>query len=506
MKNIIPLLILSILPFCVSAQNEPLGDFEYNRDIGNPKLAGSASYDPDTQTYTITGAGYNIWGSRDEHHFLYNTLKGDFIATANFEFEGDKDTYRKIGWMARASEADNAVMAGGFLHGDGLTAGQWRERKGAEMESPYDEGRAPKYHYQIIQLERRGNTFIVRAAHPGEPLQEISCKQLEFMAGEVLLGLAISSHDPEITETARVWNVRIDQPAGPGYEPNREGWLGCRLETMEVFNGKRKVIFTKEGRFEAPNWMPNGGRLLFNMEGSLYTIPVTGGEIQKFNTGTADRLNNDHCISLNGKLLGISHNDGKGSNVFVLPLEGGQPRQVTHEAPSYLHGWAPNNREVVYVAQRNGVNIYDIYKKSINGGPEVKLTDNGKLEHVDGCEYSPDSKYIYYNASKKGGTMQLWRMRPDGSGKEQLTFDQYNDWFPHISPDGKWIAFISFEPDITLNTHPSYKRVMLRLMPVGGGAPRVIAYLYGGQGTINVNSWSPDSRHLAFVSNSGLPH
>ncbi len=96
MKNIIPLLILSILPFCVSAQNEPLGDFEYNRDIGNPKLAGSASYDPDTQTYTITGAGYNIWGSRDEHHFLYNTLKGDFIATANFEFEGTRIPIGKL--------------------------------------------------------------------------------------------------------------------------------------------------------------------------------------------------------------------------------------------------------------------------------------------------------------------------------------------------------------------------------------------------------------------------
>ena len=156
----------------------------------------------------------------------------------------------------------------------------------------------------------------------------------------------------------------------------------------------------------------------------------------------------------------------------------------------------------MYVAQRGGSKIYDIYRKSIKGGQEVKLTDNKKLEHVDGCEYSPDGKYIYYNGSKAGGTMQLWRMKPDGSNKEQLTFDEYNDWFPHISPDGKWIAFISFAPDIELNSHPSYKQVMLRLMPVSGGAPKVIAYLYGGQGTINVNSWSPDSKHIAFVSNS----
>ncbi len=116
-------------------------------------------------------------------------------------------------------------------------------------------------------------------------------------------------------------------------------------------------------------------------------------------------------------------------------------------------------------------------------------------------EGSPDGKYIYYNGSQSG-TMQIWRMKPDGSGKEQLTFDEYNDWFPHVSPDGKWIAFISFSTKVNPADHPSYKRVMLRLMPANGGAPRVIAYLYGGQGTINVPSWSPDSKHIAFVSNS----
>ncbi|WP_373057971.1 TolB family protein [Zunongwangia sp. H14] len=495
-----------LLLFCVTqltfAQDSQVGIFQNNKDIGNPKKAGSASFDEDTQTYTIKGAGYNIWGQRDEHHYLYNKLQGDFIVTANFEFVGDNEVHRKIGWMARASEDDNAVMVGGFLHGDGLTAGQWRERKGAAMENPYDDVWAPKKFYQVIQLERKGNTFIVRAAHPGEPLQEISSKELDFMPEEALVGIVIGSHDEDVVETAHVWNARIDQPVPEDYNPNEEGWIGCRMETMNVFDGKRVVIHEKDSRFEAPNWMPDGDKLLFNMDGSLYTIPTDGGGIEKVNTGSADNLNNDHCISFNGKLLGISNNNGNGSNVFVLPLSGGEPTAVTSNPPSYLHGWAPNNKEVVYVAQRNGRQIYDIYKKSIKGGEEVKLTNNEKLEHVDGPEYSPDGKYIYYNGSKKGGTMQLWRMKPDGSDKEQLTFDEYNDWFPHISPDGKWIAFISFKPGIELNDHPSYKQVMLRLMPVSGGAPRVIAYLYGGQGTLNVNSWSPDSKHIAFVSNS----
>ncbi len=501
-KSSLLFLFFSLLVMRTFAQGS-VGIFNFNMNIGNPKLAGSVSCDEGSQTYTIQGAGYNIWGSRDELHYAYNRLKGDFILTANFTFEGIKENHRKTGWMVRASTDDNSAMCGAFLHGDGLTSMQWREQTGKEMVNPGNEIQAPKRNYEIIQLERRGNELMMRAAHPGEPLQLIGTKVMNDMPQEVLAGIVCCSHDEAVVETAYACNVRIDQPVPDNYNPGKDGWLGCRLEIMNVFDGKRKVIMEKDDRFEAPNWMPDGQKLLFNRNGSLFTIPVDGGEPQKLNTGTAADLNNDHCISFDGKLLGISHNDGKGSNVFWLPLEGGEPVKITDEAPSYLHGWAPNNREVVYVAQRNGVPVYDIYRKSINGGKEIKLTDNKKDEHVDGCEYSPDGKYIYYNGSRNGGTMHLWRMRPDGSEKEQLTFDEYNDWFPHISPDGKWIAFISFEPGIELNSHPSYKRVMLRLMPASGGAPKVMAYLYGGQGTINVNSWSPDSKQIAFVSNSG---
>jgi len=488
-------------------QDPHKGVFRNNMDIGGPERPGSVLYNETDQSYTLKGSGYNIWFERDEFHFLFNEIKGDFILTANFKFRGEgTEPHRKAGWMLRASEEDNSRHISAVLHGDGLTVMQWRDFKGAEMKDPEDQIFAKGSGYEIIQIERSGKIIFMRAAHPGKPLEDIGSYEMENLPDEIIAGPFICSHNPDVTEEVTVWNVRIDKPVADNYNPGREGSPGCRLETMDVFTGKRMVIFEKQGRFEAPNWMPDGKKLLFNMDGLIYKIPVNGGEIEKLNTGFANRNNNDHGISFNGKLLAMSHHregmPGGGSTVYVLPLKGGTPRLVTENTPSYWHGWAPNNKEVIYVAQREDRRVYNIYSKPIRGGNETRLTDIGEGEHVDGCEYSPDGKYIYYNGSHTGN-MQIWRMKPDGSEREQLTFDDYNDWFPHISPDGRWIAFLSYPADIEKNAHPSYKRVMLRLMPADGGEPVVIAWLYGGQGTINVPSWSPDSRRIAFVSNSG---
>jgi TolB protein len=498
-------LICSMLSHAVNSQIQPIGIFDTDGDIGNPKIAGSASYDPDAQAYTLKGSGYNIWFGRDEFHYLYKKLSGDFILTANFEFSASEgDPHRKIGWMVRQSADSNAVHYSAVLHGDGLTVLQWRKLKGALMRDPEDEQFAHKKNYTILQLERRGKRIIMRAAHMGEPLQVIGSSHAD-LSGDVLAGLFICSHNAAASEQAKIWNVRIDQPVGDDYKPDTQGFLGCRMEILTIADGTRKVIHESATRFEAPNWMPDGKKLLFNEGGLLYTIPITGGTPEKLNTGAIDRNNNDHGISFDGKMLAISHHrqglPGGGSTVYVLPLAGGEPRQITDKTPSYWHGWSPTGKEILFVGQRDG-KTYNIYKQDIHGGPEMVLTDT-KGTHVDGPEFSPDGKYIYYNGNQSG-TMQIWRMKPDGSAKEQLTFGENNNWFPHISPDGKWMVFISFPADIEVNAHPSYKRVTLQLMPVAGGAPKVIAYLYGGQGTINVPSWSPDSKYIAFVSNSGV--
>ena len=508
------LLSFFILP-CFS-QHAQIGIFDNQQDIGYVKIAGSSSYDEATQGYTVKGSGGNIWFNEDQFHFVYKKISGDFILTADFAFTGDTAGavgHRKIGWMVRESLASDAMSMNACAHIDGLNALQWREMKGAFMQDPQGEIFSAKKGLQTMQLERKGKTLIMRMANRGEPLQLVGKHDLNDLKDTVLAGLYICAHDSSILASARVWNVRIDHPVENPYQPNPQlakpaprEIMGSRLEIVDIANGNRKVIYESKGRFEAPNWMPDGRKLLYNDHGSLFIIPIDGGVPEKLNTGSVSKINNDHGISFDGKTIAISNSreglPGGGSSVYVLPLSGGEPRLLTEQTPSYWHGWNPNNREVCFVAQR-GSKIFNLYKLNLNGGKEVQLTFNTK-GHVDGPEYSPDGKFIYYNANPTG-TMQIWRMKPDGSGNEQITFDQYHNWFPHISPDGKWIVFISFPPDIDPNSHPSYQRVMLRLMPASGGAPRVLAYLFGGQGTLNAPSWSPDSRRLAFVSNSDKP-
>ncbi len=281
-------LICWLLINSTMAQNGSKGMFQNSIDIGNPKNAGSVSYNSADQSYSLKGSGYNIWFARDEFHYLYNSIKGDFILTANFKFEGKgTEAHRKTGWMLRASADENSQHISATLHGDGLTVMQWRDFKGAEMKDPEDEIFAKGSGYEIIQMERSGRIIFMRAAHVGEPLETIGSYEMANLPDEILAGLFVCSHNQEVIEEATVWNVRIDKPVGENYNPGREGYVGCRLETMNVFNGKRMVIYEKQGRFEAPNWMPDGKELLFNMDGLLYKIPVMGGELVKLNTGFA---------------------------------------------------------------------------------------------------------------------------------------------------------------------------------------------------------------------------
>ena len=249
---------------------------------------------------------------------------------------------------------------------------------------------------------------------------------------------------------------------------------------------------------EAPNWSKDGEALYFNRHGRMVRFDLTSGETREIDSGFADNCNNDHVLSPNGREIAVSHGtreDGR-SRVYVLPLEGGVPRLITPLGPSYLHGWSPDGRTLAYCAERNGE--YDVYTIPAEGGVETRLTDAPGLN--DGPEYSPDGAYIWFN-SVRSGLMQIWRMRADGSEQVQMTFDEdRNSWFPHISPDGRQVAYLTYRrDDVAPGEHVPHKWVELRLMDADGGNARTVRTLFGGQGTVNVNSWSPDGRRFAFV-------
>jgi len=272
------------------------------------------------------------------------------------------------------------------------------------------------------------------------------------------------------------------------------------LEILEVASGERRTVYRAATHFEAPNWSRDGKYFLVNSEGRLYRIARDGGESERIDTWPLHKLNNDHGISPGGSLIAVSDRsdpDGQ-SRIHVLHSDGRAPRLITEEAPSYWHGWSPDGLTLAYVAARGGAKDLSIYTMPATGGAERRLTDGPGLD--DGPDYSADGQFIYFN-SMRSGNMKLWRMRTDSSEPEQITFeDSTRDWFPHPSPDGKWIVFLSFGTDVAVGDHPANKDVELRLIPASGGAPKTIAKLFGGQGTINVPSWSPDGKQFAFVS------
>jgi TolB protein len=317
------------------------------------------------------------------------------------------------------------------------------------------------------------------------------------LEGSFYVGIGVCSHDKDVVEKAMFSNVEVaNSPTASTTEPK----LYSTLETITIASTDRRVVYVAPEKFEAPNWTHDGASLLFNRNGRLERIPATGGTPTAIDTGFANHCNNDHGISPDAHWIAISDQSQQNdeSLVYIVPIQGGTPRRVTQKSPSYWHGWSPDGKTLAFVGERDGE--FDIYTIPFTGGDETRLTTAKGLD--DGPEYSPDGAFIYFN-SVRTGIMQIWRMKPDGTAQEQITHDDFNNWFPHISPDGQWMVFLTYDKSVT--GHPENKDVMLRLMSLGDHKITILAKLFGGQGTINVPSWSPDGTQLAFVSYQLVP-
>ncbi len=267
--------------------------------------------------------------------------------------------------------------------------------------------------------------------------------------------------------------------------------------SVEIFNIRTRtarVVWQTEALFEAPNWSPNGRYLMLNSDGLIYRLSPDGdGGPELVDTSFARQCNNDHGISPDGSLIAISDKVELGkSAIYVLPAEGGTPRLVTQNLPSYWHGWSPDGKSFAYCGIRD--DEFDIYTIGVEGGQEVRLTFGEGRN--DGPDYSPDGKWIYFNSSRTG-LMQIWRVPAAGGTAERITDGGYGDWFPHPSPKGDKIVFVSYDADVF--DHPHDLDVRVRLMDMDGGNVETLFDLFGGQGTMNSPNWSPDGDEFAYV-------
>jgi TolB protein len=501
-NSVKPSLLLTVLVLGIfsgpvikaNAREKVEGIFESHGDVGKVLHSGSVEYDAAKRAYTVAGSGENMWFGTDAFHFVWKKVAGDATLTADISFLGTGgNAHRKAVLMIRQNLDGDSAYADIALHGNGLTALQFRDEKGAITQEVQSLIQAPKR----LRIEKLGAYFTMWLSGETGELQMAGATPRIELKEPFYVGIGVCSHDKDAVEKAIFSNVDLTspKPVSASTAKREDGVLYSFLETVPVDSTDRTAIYISRGRFEAPNWTRDGKAFLFNRDGRILRLPVRGDKPETIDTGFAIRCNNDHGISPDSTQLVISdqsQEDHK-SLVYVLPITGGTPKRITKNSPSYWHGWSPDGKTLAFVGQRN--DEFDIYAIPVTGGEETRLTTAKGLD--DGPEYSPDGQYIYFN-SERTGRMQIWRMKADGSEQEQVFSDDNNNWFPHISPDGKFMVFLTF--DKSVSGHPENQDVMLRLLSLSDKKIKTLAKLFGGQGTINVPSWSPDSKTIAFVS------
>ncbi|MFZ0304138.1 MAG: hypothetical protein WAL75_15715 [Terracidiphilus sp.] len=501
-----------VLSLCIPlslAQSGPVGVFESQSDVGSVIPPGTASFDRAAGVYTIHSAGANLWGTTDGFHFLWKMVSGDISLTADIDFPektGSHNEHRKAILIFRQTlDADSAYIDVA-QHGVGLTALQFRDEKGAPTQSIELNIDPPKR----LRIEKHGDEFTMFVSFHGEPLHQVGAATKMHLDEPFYAGIGLSAHDPNTVETATFTHLEFKPLVAPVTPPQMA--LYSSLKAIEIDPGAPRAIvaYTTKGRAMAPNWSRDGKTLIFVQDGKMFRVAADGsavasGTAEQIATGDANGCNGSHGLSPDGKWLAITCTiaskqgaSNPGNRVYIIPTSGGEPRTVTANPDSYFHTWSPDGKTIVFTRPSHGSG--NIYAISVDGGPETALTTGSGIS--DDPDYSPDGQYIYFNTDRWGG-MQIARMKADGTNVVQVTHDNFHNWTPHPSPDGKSIVYIAYPPDIT--THAANKDVALHLLSTSDGSIRVLTSFVGGDGSMNVPSWSPDSKSLAFVSYDFLP-
>jgi Tol biopolymer transport system component len=486
-----------------ASQSKPLrlGVFEGQTDVGQEAPAGRGTFDGARGAYQVEAAGANMWSTVDAFHFVWKKVSGDVSLAADMAFPsatGDPSPHRKAVLMFRQTLDADGVYADAAQHGSGMTALQYRRERGATTQDIELNIESPRQ----IRLEKRGDTITMFLSNHGEPPHQVGASIKLHFEGEFYAGIGVCSHNKDVVETATFGNVKLEtlKPQSESGQPV----LYSTLQTIGIEDNFRRaiVVATRPGKMEAPNWSRDGKTLIFNRDGHIWTIPAEGGTAAIVNTGAATNCTGSHGLSPDGKWLSISCSmPGKPeTRIYIVPSAGGEPRLLTENPSSYFHSWSPDGKTIAFTRPNHsgGGNILSI---PFEGGAETALTTGNGMS--DDPDYAADGKWIYFNSDRAGGLMQIWRMRPDGSGAEQVTSDDFNNWTPHPSPDGKSIVIVSFGKEV--KGHPANKDIALRIVNVSDGKTRVLVNIVGGAGSDNVPNWAPDGTHLAFVSFQMLP-
>lgn len=480
----------------------PVGVFASQTDIGSVVPPGTAKYDAASGIYTVASAGANTWYRVDDFHYLWKKASGDLALTADVFFPPhayahDPNPHRKGLLMFRETLDSGSAYADVGVHGADLTALQYRTARGANTQDIELNIPTPR----TVRLEKRGDTFTLLLSMQGEPLHPVGAAIKLHLKEPFYVGIGTVSHDVATTDNIAFSHVSLRPLAPPA---GAQLTLYSTLQTLQTEDQFRRamMIRTVPGYMQSPNWAPDRKSIYVHVDGRVmkipYLTPDAGGPAQAIEVGKLVDCSGNFGLSPDGRWLAVSCAATKGGphQVYVLPAAGGDsPRQLTNgSAQSFFHAWAPDSRTVAFT--RGSAGKADIFTIPLDGGAEARLTSDTLN---DGPDYSPDGKFIYFDSARSGST-QIWRMKADGSAAEQITGDALLNSSPHVSPDGKSVAFLSQPLDSDQGIGPAE----LRLFNTADGLIRTLVQLQGNRGSFSMYAWG-DTHHLAFVGYQLLP-